>query len=132
MNFRKYIKISMGVLLLISGVLIALGVSVWSRYVYTAIIYMATGAIQFLGSVFLYPRIGRLDDLHEVGNRAVQQNWIVLSIGITGMALFLAPFFTEGMGEIPVFAFFLCTASVLLSIVNIYTAVKKVNARLIV
>lgn len=132
MNFKKYIQISVGILFILSIILLVLGIVIWKQNVYTGIIYIAIAIIQFLGTILLYPRISRLDDMTEVGNRSVQQNWIVLSVGIAGCALFLAPFFKVDSMAIPIFAFFLCAISAILSAVNIYAAVKKVKARMVV
>jgi len=132
MNFKKYIKVTMVILLVIGVVILALGIVKWSENVYTGIIYLVIGVIQFLGSILLLPRIAKLEDQKEVGNRAVQANWLVLSIGIAGMALFMAPFFRLEAMIVPYIAFVLCVVSVLLSGINIYTAVKKVKARMVV
>ena len=132
MNFKKYIQLTMIIVIVISLVIIVLGAVKWSENPYTGLIYLIVGVIQFLGGIILLPRIAKLEDLKTGGNRAVQANWLVLSIGIAGMALFLAPFFRlEAMG-IPYIAFILCIISVILSGFNIFTAVKKAKARMIV
>jgi hypothetical protein len=132
MNFKKYIQTMMSILLLFSIIIIVLGFLVWSKNVYTGLIYMIIAGIQFFGIVFLYPRIGKIDDMHEVGNRSVPHNWIVLSVGIAGAALFLAPFFKPDSMVIPFAAFVLCVIMIILSALNILFAVKKVKARTIV
>ena len=132
MNFKKYSQITITILLAISIIIFILGLLTWSENVYTGLIYFIIAAIMFLGCIFLYPRIAKIEDMHEVGNRSVQANWLVLSVGIAGMALFLAPFFRVDSMVIPYIAFVLCTVSVLLSAFNIYSAVKKVKARTIV
>ncbi|UCB45087.1 MAG: hypothetical protein JSV25_12845 [Spirochaetota bacterium] len=132
MNFKKYIQITMIIVVVISIVIIALGAVKWSENPYTGLIYLIVGVIQFLGGVLLFPRIAKLEDMKEVGNRSVQANWLVLSIGIAGMALFMAPFFRLEAMAIPYIAFILCVISVLLSGFNIFTAVKKAKARMIV
>lgn len=132
MNFKKYSKITITILLAISIVIFVLGVLAWSENVYTGIIYFIVAAIMFLGCIYLYPRIAKIEDMQEVGNRSVQSNWIVLSVGIAGMALFLAPFFRIESMAVPYAAFVLCAVSVILSAFNIYSAVKKVKARMVV
>ena len=132
MNFKKYIQVTMIIVVVISIVIIALGALKWSENPYTGLIYLIVGVIQFLGGVLLFPRIAKLEDMKEVGNRSVQANWLVLSIGIAGMALFMAPFFRLEAMTIPYIAFILCVISVILSGFNIFTAVKKAKARMIV
>jgi peptidoglycan/LPS O-acetylase OafA/YrhL len=132
MNFKKYIQITMVILVVISIVIIALGVMKWSERPYTGLIYLIIGVIQFLGGVLLFPRIAKREDMQEVGNLSVQANWLVLSIGIAGMALFMAPFFRLESMVVPYIAFILCIVSVILSGLNIFTAVKKAKARMIV
>lgn len=132
MNFKKYIQLIMIVLIAISVIIFVLGLLSWSKNVYTGLIYFIVAAVMFLGCIFLYPRIAKIEDMTEVGNRSVQANWIVLSVGIAGMALFLAPFFKVDSMVLPFIAFILCAISVLLSAFNIYRAVKKVKARMVV
>jgi len=132
MNFKKYSQITISILILISIVIFVLGLLVWSEKVYTGIIYVVIAAIQFLGCIYFYPRTAKIDDMHEVGNRSVQTNWLVFSVGIAGMALFLAPFFRIESMTIPYVAFVLCLLSVLLSGFNIFNAVRKVKARMVV
>jgi uncharacterized membrane protein YhhN len=132
MNFKKYTQIMISILLLFAIVIIVLGIAVWSKNVYTGIIYIVIAGIQFFGIVFLYPRIGRIDDLNEMGNRSVMHNWAVLSVAIAGAALFLAPFFRPDSMIIPFVAFVLCILQVIISALNILFAVKKVKARMIV
>jgi hypothetical protein len=132
MDFKKYIQRAMIIIIVVAIIIIVLGIAKLSENVYTGLIYLIVGVIQFLGSVILLPRIARLEDLTEVGNRAVQSNWLVLSIGIAGMALFLAPFFRLESMLIPYIAFILCVISVVFSAINIYISVKRAKARMIV
>ena len=132
MNFKKYSQITITILLAISIVIFVLGLLTWSENVYTGLMYFIIAAIMFLGCIFLYPRIAKVEDMQVVGNRSVQANWLVLSVGIAGMALFLAPFFRIESMAVPYAAFLLCAVSVLLSAFNIYMAVKKVKARIVV
>jgi hypothetical protein len=132
MNFTKYIKTTSAILSVVALVLIVLGVTVLSANVYTGIIYIVVGGIQLLGAALLFPRIANVEEPKVVGNRSVQANWIVLSLGITGVALFLAPFFRLETMVISYIAFILCVVSVLLSAFNIFSAVKKVGARMVV
>ncbi len=132
MNFKKYTQIMISILLLFSIIIIVLGIAVWSKNVYTGIIFLIIAGIQFFTIIFLYPRIGKIDDMHEVGNRSVPHNWAVLSVGIAGAALFLAPFFRPDSMIIPFVAFVLCILQVIISALNILFAVRKVKARTIV
>ncbi len=132
MDFKKYIQRAMIILIAIAIIIIVLGIAKLSENVYTGLIYLIVGVIQFLGSVILLPRIARLEDLTEIGNRAVQSNWLVLSIGIAGMALFLAPFFRLESMVIPYIAFILCVLSVIFSAINLFISVKRAKARMIV
>jgi hypothetical protein len=90
MDYKKYIQRAMIILIIIAIIIIVLGIAKLSENVYTGLIYLIVGVIQFLGSVILLPRIAGLEDLSEIGNRAVQSNWLILSIGIAGMAFFQA------------------------------------------
>jgi len=133
MEFKRYVKFSSGVLIIFSIVLLVLAAVVWSQNIFTGIIYLAVGVIQLVGMALIYPRISKEEDLWELGNKFVQHNWITLSLGLTGCAMFLAPFFTEGVGTaVPYVAFAVCLVSVLLSIFNLYKAVKVAKARLVV
>lgn len=132
MNFKKYSQVTITILLVISIVICVLGIFAWSGNVYAGLLYVVVAAIMFLACIFLYPRIAKIEDMYEVGNRSVQANWIVLSVGIAGMALFLAPFFKLDSMTVPWVAFVLCVIAVLLSAFNIYSAVKKVKARMVV
>jgi hypothetical protein len=132
MDYKKYIQRAMIILIIIAIIIIVLGIAKLSENVYTGLIYLIVGVIQFLGSVILLPRIARLEDLSEIGNRAVQSNWLILSIGIAGMALFLAPFFRLESMVIPYIAFILCVVSVIFSAINLFISVKRAKARMIV
>lgn len=132
MNFTKYIKTTSAILSVVALVLIVLGVTALSANVYTGIIYIVVGGIQLLGAALLFPRIANVEEPKVVGNRSVQANWIVLSLGIAGMALFLAPFFRLETMVVSYIAFILCVVSVLLGAFNIFSAVKKVGARMVV
>jgi hypothetical protein len=132
MDFKKYIQRAMIIIIVIAIIIIVLGIAKLSENVYTGLIYLIVGVIQFLGSVILLPRMARLEDLVEIGNRAVQSNWLVLSIGIAGMALFLAPFFRLESMLIPYVAFILCVISVVFAAINIFISVKRAKARMIV
>jgi hypothetical protein len=132
MDYKKYIQRAMIILIIIAIIIIVLGIAKLSENVYTGLIYLIVGVIQFLGSVILLPRIARLEDLSEIGNRAVQSNWLILSIGIAGMALFLAPFFRLESMVIPYIAFILCVLSVIFSAINLFISVKRAKARMIV
>jgi len=132
MDYKKYIQRAMIILIIIAIIIIVLGIAKLSENVYTGLIYLIVGVIQFLGSVILLPRIARLKDLSEIGNRAVQSNWLILSIGIAGMALFLAPFFRLESMVIPYIAFILCVVSVIFSAINLFISVKRAKARMIV
>jgi len=132
MEFKKYIKITSLILVILSIVLFVLGLFIWSSNQYAGFLYVLIAVVEFLGAVFVFPRIAGVEDMQEAGNRAVQQNWIVLSIGIAGMALFLAPFFRIDSMAVPYIAFLICVVSVILSAINIYTAIKKVKARMVV
>jgi len=132
MDYKKYIQRAMIILIIIAIIIIVLGIAKLSENVYTGLIYLIVGVIQFLGSVILLPRIARLKDLSEIGNRAVQSNWLILSIGIAGMALFLAPFFRLESMVIPYIAFILCVLSVIFSAINLFISVKRAKARMIV
>jgi len=132
MEFKRYVKLSSGVLIIFSIVLLVLAAVVWSQNVFTGIIYLAVGLIQLVGMALIYPRISKEKDLWELGNKCVQHNWITLSLGLTGCAMFLAPFFAVDSTAIPYAAFAVCLVSVLLSIFNLYKAVKVAKARLVV
>ena len=132
MEFKKYIRVTMLILVIIALIIIVFGAMNWSENLYTGLIYLVVGVIQFLGGILIYPRIAKLKDMKEIGNRSVQLNWLILSIGIAGMALFMAPFFRLEAMAIPYIAFILCVISVLLSGFNIFTAVKKAKARMVV
>ena len=132
MDFKKYIQVTMLILVIIAVIIIVLGALNWSENPFTGLIYLIVGVIQFLGGILLYPRITKLEDLKEIGNRSVQLNWLVLSIGIAGMALFMAPFFRLESMAVPYIAFILCVIAVLLSGFNIFIAVKKAKARMVV
>jgi len=132
MKFKKYTRISTSVLLVFSIILLILAAAVWSKNIYTGVVYLIIGMTQLICTLLLYPRIGKIKDETEIGNRLVQHNWIVLSIGIAGCALFLAPFFKVDSMAIPYTAFTVCLISVLLSTFNIYKAVKDTKARMVV
>jgi hypothetical protein len=133
MEFKRYVKISSGIIMIFPIVLLVLAAMVWSQNVFTGIIYLAIGIIQLVGMVLIFPRIRKEEDLWELGNKFVQHNWIVLSLGLTGVAMFLAPFFTEGVGTaVPYVAFAVCLVTLLWSILNLYKAVKETKARLVV
>jgi hypothetical protein len=133
MEFKRYVKISSGIVLIFPIVLLILAGIVWSQNVYTGIIYLVVGIIQLVGMVIIYPRIRKLEDVTEIGNKYVQHNWVVLSFAVTGCAVFLAPFFTQGVATaIPYIAFAVCVVSAGLSIFNLYKAVKEAKARLVV
>jgi len=132
MEFKKYIKLTSLILVILSIILFVFSLLIWSSNQYAGFLYLIIAVVEFLGAIFVFPRIAGLEDMKEAGNRAVQQNWIVLSIGIAGMALFLAPFFRADSMTVPYIAFIICVVSVLLSAFNIYTAIKKVKARMVV
>lgn len=132
MEFKRYVKISSGIVLIFPIVLLILAGVAWSENIYTGIIYLVVGVIQLVGMVLIYPRIMKLEDVKEIGNKCVQHNWIVLSLGVTGCAMFLAPFFQLDSMVIPYIAFAVCIPSILLGIINIYKAVTKAKARMIV
>ncbi|MBA7574655.1 hypothetical protein ES695_06205 [Candidatus Atribacteria bacterium 1244-E10-H5-B2] len=132
MKFTKYIQISTGVLLTFSIILLILAGVVWSKNIYAGIIYLIIGIIQLISTLLLYYQIGKIKDITEMGNRSVQHNWIILSIGIAGCALFLAPFFEIDSMAIPYTAFTVCLISILLSIINIYKAIREAKARMVV
>lgn len=132
MKFKRYVKISSGIIMIFPIVLLVLAALVWSQNVFTGIIYLVIGLIQLVGMALIYPRISKEEDLWELGNKFVQHNWIVLSLGLTGCAMFLAPFFAVASTSIPIVAFTVCLITLLLSIFNLYKAVREAKARLIV
>jgi cobalamin synthase len=132
MEFKKYVQISTGVLLTFSVILLILAGLAWSKNTYAGIIYLVIAIIQLMCALLLYPRIMRIEDITEIGNRSVQHNWLIVSIGISGCALFLAPFFRLDHMAVPYTAFTVCLISVLLSAFNIYNAVKQAKARMVV
>lgn len=132
MEFKRYVKISSGIVLIFPIVLLILAGIAWSGNVYTGIIYLAVAVIQLVGMGLIYPRITKLEDIKEIGNKCVQHNWVVLSLGVTGCAMFLAPFFAVDSMAIPYAAFTVCILSVVLSGFNLYKAVTGAKARLVV
>jgi len=132
MEFKKYTQISTGVLLILSIVLLILSGIAWSKNIYTGFIYLSIALTELIGILLLYPRIMKIEDKTEIGNKSVQHNWLILSLGIAGCTLFLAPFFKVDTMAIPYAAFAVCLISVLLSAFNIYNAVTKANARMVV
>jgi len=132
MKFKRYVKISSGIVIILAVVLIILASAAWSQNIFTGIIYLAIGLIQLVGVALVYPRINKEEDLWEMGNKSVQHNWIALSLGLTGCAMFLAPFFAVASTSIPIAAFTVCLITLLLTIFNIYKAVRETKARLIV
>ncbi|MBN2325132.1 MAG: hypothetical protein JXQ30_15490 [Spirochaetes bacterium] len=132
MNFKGYIRTTSIIIIVLALAVLVLGIAKWSENPYTGIIYAVVGFIQLLGMVLLFPRIAKLDDQKEVGNRAVQANWIVLSLGIAGMALFLAPFFRLESVTVSYVAFILSVVLTVLSAFNIFIAVNRVKARMVV
>jgi len=132
MKFIKYIQISTGVLLIFSIILLVLAGVVWSKNIYAGIIYLIIGIIQLISTLSLYSRIGKIKDIIEMGNMSVQFNWLILSIGIAGVALFLAPFFKIDSTAIPYIAFAVCFISILLSIINIYKAIRETKAQMVI
>lgn len=132
MKFKRYVKISCGIVMILAVVLIILASAAWSQNICTGIVYLAVGLIQLVGVALVYPRINKEEDLWEMGNKSVQHNWIALSLGLTGCAMFLAPFFAVDSTSIPIAAFTVCLVTLLLTIFNIYKAVRETKARLIV
>lgn len=132
MDFKKHTRTMTLILTILSIIIIILGLLAWSKSVYTGIIYIVIGILQLLGAIFVYPRIAKVTDDQQVGNRAIQEYWIVLSVGIAGMALFLAPFFKIEPVLIPYISFIIVTVSVILSGLSIMNAVRKVKARMVV
>ncbi len=131
MDFKKYTQLITIVLIILPFIIVVLGLLNWSENVYTGIIYVVVGALQFLSAIFVYPRIAKVADAQMVGNRVVQQNWLILSLGIAGMALFSAPFFKIEPASIPYITFIISTVLVILSGFNILMAVRKVKARMV-
>jgi len=132
MKFKRYVKISSGIIMIFPVVLLVLAAIAWSENVFTGIVYLAVGVIQLVGMALIYPRISKEEDLWELGNKCVQHNWVVLSLGITGCAMFLAPFFQLDSMMIPYIAFAVCLISALLGVFNLYKAVREAKARLVV
>lgn len=132
MEFKRYVKISSGIVMIFPIVLLILAAMAWPENVCTGIIYLALGVVQLVGLVLLYPRIMKLEDIMEIGNKFVQHNWLVLSVGLSGGAIVLAPFFKIDSTAIPYIAFTVCILSALLSGFNLYKAVKEARARLVV
>lgn len=132
MDFKKYITITTSILLVFSVVIFVLGLLFWAENTYTGIIYLIISGIQIVALITLYPRARRAEDMQEKGNRVVFHNWSVLSVGIAGAALFLAPFFRIDSMTVPFIAFILCVLAVILSAVNIFTSVKMAQARMII
>ena len=132
MKFKRYVKISSGIIMIFPIVLLILAALVWSQNVFTGIVYLAIGVIQLVGMALIYPRISKEEDLWEMGNKYVQHIWIVLSLGLTGCAMFLAPFFAVASASIPRVAFAVCLITLLFSIFNLYKAVRETKARLVV
>lgn len=132
MKFKKYTQISTGVLLIFSIILLVLAGVVWSKNIYAGVIYLIIGIIQLIATLSLYSRIGKIKDITEMGNMSVQFNWLILSIGIAGLALFLAPFFKIDSTAIPYIAFLVCFISVLLSVINIYKAIRETKAQMVI
>jgi hypothetical protein len=132
MDFKKYTRTMTLILIILSIIIIVFGLLSLSKNIYAGIVYLVIGALQFLGAIFVYPRITKVVDTQEVGNRAVQHFWLILSVGIAGMALFLAPFFKIEPKLIPYISFIIVTLSVILGGLSIMMAVRKVKARMVV
>jgi hypothetical protein len=132
MGFQKYATFTTSILLLFALVILVSGLALWQSNLYTGLIYLIISGIQVISLVLLYPRVQSAGEDQEKGNRVVIHNWSVLSVGIAGVALFQAPFFRVDTSPLPVVAFILSVAIVLVSALNIYMAVKKVKARMII
>ncbi len=132
MSFQKYAALTTSILLLFALVILVSGLALWQSNLYTGLIYLIIAGIQVISLAILYPRLKAAEQDQEKGNRVVIHNWSVLSVGIAGVALFQAPFFRVDTSALPVVAFILSVAIVLLSAMNIYVAVKKVKARMII
>jgi len=133
MEFKKYIQISTSVFLILSIIVLILAGIVWSKNIYTGILYLVIGLTQLIATLLLFPRIGKTKDITELGNIAVVHNWAVLSIGIAGCFVVLAPFFkVNSMVVIPYVAFAICLIFALLGIFDIYKAIKDTKASMVV
>jgi len=130
MKFKKYIQRSMVGPLVFSIILLILGGAVWSKNIYAGIMYLVVGLTQLISNILLYSQIRKREDETEIGGISVQLNWLILSIGVTGCLLFLAPFFTVNTIWIPYTAFTACLISALWCAFNLYKAVKETKVPL--
>jgi hypothetical protein len=131
MKFKKYIQVTYLIMLLLGVAMLGLAAAVWSKNVYTGILYIIIGLINFLNLLIAFSRIGGKKDEVTIGNISVQHSWLCISIGVAGAATILAPFFEVG-SLLPYLAFIICIIWILIGIMDIYKAVVDVKARMIV
>jgi hypothetical protein len=79
--------------LALASILLFLAFIVWSKKIYTGVIYLGVGITQLSFSGTLFIRLRKKQIKEEIGTVVVQHSWWLLSIALASIMIFLSPFF---------------------------------------
>lgn len=118
------ISVIMGLIVLV------VGVTVFSYWIYGEIIYIIVGLMILVFSGIGVGRVVRAREIFRVGEACITHGWWVFSSGLGGIMVYIAPFFTKGAPQMGVIALLSSTIAAILGLATVMYARSKLKVSL--
>ena len=128
MEIEKYLKASFSFFFVISVILLIIAAFAWQEFFVTGALFTWVGAAELVisGAALLRLRSSSGDQMY-IGRVGIQHSWMILSIGLAGSSLFLAPYFDIGIPVIIYGAFIIALLYLVLGAYSLYKTRMDTN-----
>ncbi len=125
MEIRNFLRGIFSLFIVLSVILLIFAYYSWQHFFVTGAMYAQIGVAQLLMSAIALMRLpSSKGDPMEIGKVGIQHSWIILSIGLAGVALFLAPYFDIGLPIITYTAFAIALLYLVIGAFSLYKTNK--------
>ena len=111
-------------------VILVIGVTVFSGWIYAMIMYVLVGIMLLLFAVTGALRLRRTNEAIRAGEICITHGWWIFSTGVGGIMVYVAPFFSKGAPALGVIAAIASALTMILGMMIVIYANKKMKVRL--
>ena len=129
----KKIPIASSIIALVMGiVIIVMGVTAFSGFIYSEIMYVIVGLMLVIFPALTAIGVSRARTKVKAGEACITYGWWIFSAGVGGIMVYVAPFFTQGAPTIGVVAAIASGISIIFGLLIIIHAKTKLGVPLTV
>ena len=113
-------------------VILVIGVTVFTGWIYAMIMYVLVGIMLLVFAVGGFLRLKRANSVTKAGEVCITHGWWIFSSGLGGIIVYVAPFFSKGAPTLGVAAAVASALAMVFGLMIVIHANRKMGVRLTV